>query len=281
MSVTSCTLTGQDGGQQLDYVWNHTRHFLVHTSADTNDDYAVITGGRSASPDPLPEIYAEHPTNSLANCKSVVARRRGDSRTVWDVVAQYDSTVGDGGDTGGNPELIPPELQWSTVHRDRVVEKDIFGNPVVNKANDQFDEPVIADDNTLQLNVTVHRFLFDGGAINSFFMNRVNQNTFYGGAPATVKLSAVQAVPTLQGTTLVWKVTYEFHYRPETWVKQILNRGLRHKVAGAGEPVANDPLVVKNLKANGDLLPDGTPIEPPLLFLVYKEADFTTLGIGS
>lgn len=280
MSVTSSTIAGQQGGQELDYVWRHTRRFVVHTSADTDDDYTVVVGGRSASPDALPALYAQHPTNTLANCKSVKATRRGESRTVWDVVAEYDSTVGDGTGNPENPELIPPEIQWSTVSRERVVEKDTAGDPVVNAAGDQFDEPVLADDHTLQLNVTVQRFLFDGGAISEFFMNRTNDATFYGGAPGTVKLSAVQAVAALSGTVLVWKITYEFHYKKDTWVKQILNRGLRHKVGGAGEPVANDPLVVRNLKENGDLLPDGDPLSPALLYIVYEEADFSTLGIG-
>lgn len=280
MSVTSSTIAGQQGGQELDYVWRHQRRFVVHTSADTDDDYTVVTGGRSASPDALPALYAQHPTNTLANCKSVKATRRGESRTVWDVVAEYDSTVGDGSGNPENPELIPPEIQWSTVSRERVVERDVAGDPVVNAAGDQFDEPVLADDNTLQLNITVQRFLFDGAAIDQFFMNHTNENTFYGGPPDTVKLSAVSAVAALSGTTLVWKITYEFHYKRETWAKKILNRGLRHKVGGAGEPVANSPLIVRNLKANGDLLPEGDPLEDPLEFIVYEAADFSTLGIG-
>lgn len=207
----------------------------------------------------------------------------------WEVTIQYstEDRDGKGGRGSGqhveNPLLRPAKRNWGSLEYSRVVEKDIDGNPVVNKAKQKFDPPLEEEVSIMVLTVERNEAYFDHGLAWAL-SNRVNSATFYGADPRHVKSKAPRGQEIWEGELNYWTITYEFHFHPEGWDPEVLNAGSYYIDANGKKRLPEDDVTGAQhtapilLDTNGNkLAAGGTPIY--LKFETLREYDFNVLGL--
>lgn len=156
----------------------------------------------------------------------------------------------------------PPDLSWSFASYNRLADRayDDEGNlavPIVNTAGDPFDPPTEIDDPRPVLTVVVNLPYPQGysPARAYAYRNAVNADEFFSVPPGYVK-----AVPPVAQRLyhpecgFYWKVTYEFHFNPDGWLRTILNQGTR-QLNAAGDGYASI------LTETGQLATDPVPLD--------------------
>jgi hypothetical protein len=181
-----------------------------------------------------------------------------------------------------DPLNHPIKLSWGENRFEKQVFEDRNGDPVVNSAGDYFDPPVSADDSRPTLRIVRNERTYDPIYANSW-KDTLNADTFFGFAPATVKLSV--PLGELEYNPICgfyYVVTYQFEVNANGWKKQILDQGMRQVVSGVksnilddnGEQISSPALLDGSGKK---LATGGTPAS--LTFEIYQESDFTQLGL--
>ncbi len=193
-----------------------------------------------------------------------------------------------------NPLEDPAELSWSFAPYSRITDQAYDSNgdltvPIVNTAGDAFDPPTEIDDPRPVLTVVVNLPYPDGfDPLRAYeYRNAVNGDTFFNVPPGYVKAAPPVATRMYHPECgFYWKVTYEFHFNPDGWVRTLLNQGTRQlNAAGDGYEsivtetgqLATDPVP---LDTDGVALAAGA--DPVFLdFIVYPIKDFVPFyGFG-
>ena len=248
-------------------------------------------GTKDSDGNPI-EAYFEE--DILVYCNGVEAEQTdvaGDEDGInWIVTATYgyiDFTKQE------NPLDDPPELSWSFASYNRIADRAYDDDgaltvPIVNTAGDPFDPPTEIDDQRPILTVVVNLPYPDGfsPAQAYEYRNAVNADEFF-----AVPAGYVKALPPVAQRLyhaecgFYWKVTYEFHFNPDGWLRTLLNQGTRQlNDAGDGyEPILHSGVPISDpvpLNEGGQpLAPDGDPIF--MDFTVYPVKPFVTFfGFG-
>jgi len=167
---------------------------------------------------------------------------------LWLVTCTYSTEIGNfkeqtgdaGGDTTGggvtdSPVNRPARISFTYVIRQKIFtstpgdtasDPDNFIGPS-NKA-EQFDPPILIDEAIPVLTIARYEDNFDPQILVQY-VNRVNENAFFGFAPRQVKLQNVTVSEEVGDFGVDHReVTYEFHIHPETWDVQALDIGTKY-----------------------------------------------------
>jgi hypothetical protein len=241
--------------QELKKVVREYRRTFLVTTTSFYDEAVTI---RSAAGVPrIGDFYvnAGGVLDVGAWCRSVECEQRDHDPLKWKVVCEYSSETDDpdrkegpgqdARDQSGrgqedkkldNPLLRPPEVEWDGVDYTRVVDQDIFGDPIVNSAGARFDPPLEQDDSRLVLRYTRNEATFNQELAEEF-VNALNSDSFLGRPPYTWLCKKFAGRRQTEDAGVYWQVFYEFHYNRDTWFRSVLDQGYYEKHAGTdGKP---------------------------------------------
>lgn len=272
----SASLSVSDATVTVEYV----RHFKI--ILDNGGPGADVAASSAAS---LPAARQSHPYYWPARVKSISINPEGDDDKIWLATVNYATDVPDESEHPENPLDAPPEIAWSFQQFQRVADKDTDGEPIINKANEQFDPLPEVDDSRLVLSYSRNEASFPVNLAIQY-MDAVNSDTWNGVEAGKVKCQSINAtrqhVATEEGVQYYWSVSYEFHFRYDDWDLHILNQGYRTTLDGEYESASdsegrplNAPVL---LDSDGQELTEGA--DPVFLdFEVYRRLPFATFNI--
>jgi hypothetical protein len=256
----------------------HTRTFRVIT------DSPLVTATEVLLAAGIPRRGDWLPSDTAAYVKTVTPRQDEDNPLLWEVRVVYDTSVEP--DQEENPIARPVEIVWGASQWQRLAEKDIDGNALLNSAGYYFDPPPEADDSRPVLTITRNEAAFNP-TLAIDYQDAVNSNNFLGFDPDQVKVASITAARQFENGVYFWRVTYEFNFRREGWTLKILDQGryrlnrkpIREKNAAGveldGTHVA-DPVPLDGL---GEPLANPTPATVKYRnFKIYKERDFSVFN---
>lgn len=290
MSFTQAKLISKTGTIELG--GKRTYVLTYQTTSDSSSGGAI--GARLASGMPrIGDQYADgDDEDDRAYCtqKQVSSDTERDY-TSWTVVATFSTLTREEKKRRDHPLDRPAEIEFGFDTYEEVVITDINGEVVANSAKQPFDPPVLRDHHRSRLRIVRNEETFDGTIAQSY-MNTINNATFLGGPPKTVKCSSISATrvveefsedETTTEEVIYWKVTYEFQYNEKEWVKRILDAGRYELTEDANNVETWTPIVDDNNEPVADpVFLDGageqseTPVFLP--FDVYEYRNFNGLN---
>jgi hypothetical protein len=180
-----------------------------------------------------------------------------------------------------------PKVSWGMAQFQRIAEKDINGNDVVNSAGIPFNPSVQLDDSRPVLQIVRNELTYDETLAGSF-RDKVNDADFWGYGEKQVKVANISGSREWnQDIGYYWTVSYEFHIKAETWKFKILDAGTMQIKTGGDTKVS--PCLTKDGKPVPEPVPlDGSGVQLAvggtptyLVFDLYDTADFSTLNFDS
>lgn len=219
-------------------------------------------------------------SNPWALCRSIEAKPRDGDQLTWDVDATY-STALDATQIGDNPLLKAPTYSWSFAQftKPAVVDKD--NNAVANSAREQYDPPIEVDDSRPVLSIQRNQASFNISVILNY-VDAVNSDSWFGCNPRQAKMQNIQATNRTENGYTYWDVSYEVHFRQETWDIKPIDRGFHRLRSGGtwehildhrGQKVTQP----KWLDGTGEVNNTSTPVFRT--FRIYREVSFGALGL--
>lgn len=283
MAVTSVSVNAERSGA-IDERGRRTyvRTFTVETD-DSRDGPKVVLAapGIPRKGDPYDCSPAEHDDAAYAGAfavECVAAGSRPDGRKwgQWKVTVTYGQ--GDPGQFNDNPLTWPLRLEWEMARYERVVDRTVEDEAIVNSAGVRFETPVTVDESRLVLKVVRNEATYDPH-LAATRSDKVNSEAFLGAPPRTVKVAGIPGRPFFNNDAggWYWEVSYTFEFNPDGWDKKILDQGYDElgddgelKPFMAGGQKVESP---KPLDGDGRPLPEGEDYVF-LEFKVYEELDF-------
>jgi hypothetical protein len=150
---------------QNDKDWKATRVLMVLGVTDEMSALAAV--------DP---VNAAHPLNSLLAVKTRTAERPGFNLfkvTLGYAIPPDASKFPD----KSNPLADPPRFMWDPGNISEPIDRDIYGNPILNSAGDAFSRDASSDFGTLFLRVTRNQPFYDV-KLHLLYQNRLNSDAF-------------------------------------------------------------------------------------------------------
>lgn len=284
MSVISCReiWRGRDGrfNGLLDY--ELTRVFRVLTDSAYDDTTVILAAGV------LPLVGAADTISPALTVRGYQFRQMEESPKLWLVSVQYSSKLTGGGDPENPDNDVPPldrpvKITWSAQERQRVVERDVNGVPVLNSANDPFDDPLMADDQRLIATVTCNVLAVPSWILS--YRGSMNSDAIVvDGLPvpeecALFKFGSLSEPLTEQGQTYR-RFVYSLHLNEDTWWAVVVDRGWNELSPGAQGGKA--PMTVDGQIPDAPLLLNGNGLRQdaeittgvPLLFQIYRSLPY-------
>lgn len=286
MSVVSVnqTWTGRSGDAAGIGSSRITRTWLAKTDNRFDTEIAVLNSGL------VPVAFVSTlPESPYFLCRNVRASQKSETPFAWDVEAEYsDEPLGkDEKDRQQNPNPLtrPPKISWDSQQYEKPIEKDTSDEAIMNSANDPFDPPPTMDDARWQISITsnvavVPAFVLTlNNKINSSVVN-VDGISF---AAKTLKVQGLRiSEEQLENDVLFRVVTFQLHFRPETWVFKPLDAGFAELVSGEKREILLDdgtkPSAPWPLDGSGAKLASPTPATAVYLTKnIYAETDLSVL----
>lgn len=289
MSVIACveTFEGRSGNQQLEkFTRKYTRTYNVRVNSVA--DTAVTVLGALL----LPPLGSAFPGDPLAICINRSARSDSSTQYIWRVQCEYSSEAPDPDKQDENPLLRPTEFKISTEKQKEGIDADINGNKLVNSAGDPFLPPIERDGTLIKLTATKNLAI---AAFNSAtaleYVDKVNDDTWQGFPPFSVKLESVEASQKWESNMTFWATTWNFSVKmtreDDAWIGgwspiRILDQGYHELVDGERRAISEQLGRAKStptlLDGNGAVLPEED--DPVFLeFELYEQKDFDTLPL--
>jgi hypothetical protein len=304
MAVFSVNLVpgGRSSSINENFERTYTRNFIVISDDIADDEYYIRTHlGIS--------LFAGHPDDAAARLKSISVQEgerlsdaRGDGSghagAKWNATLEYGLIHPLETTTTGIPENQPIEVSINGEIYEKAIDLDIAGNPIVNKAGDKFDPPVVRDQTRCRIEITQNLSTLSAGGANPIavllgYANSINSDVWFGFPVKTVKFQPPTIVPKYSqfSDVVYYRVTYTFDFDPEGWTKQVENAGFRQLVTSGGV-TTQQPILVDGAFATSACYLDavGHYLPPPinsstfvvLSFDVYQAIPFTsTFGFPS
>ena len=321
MSVQSVKLMFENATLKIDNKLSrvYTHDFLIEMTSPYDTQADVELGMFSTGPDAIPSIWSAYavgasgttPINAGSFLQDIDLKRKddSDSNRYWIASCTWSPP-----DPGEDPEFVANPLDRPTTYQldwgnyTKVIERDIFGNPVLNSADDWFVPGLEMDDARPILIATKNMWpLDDIIALSIYYKNAVNTDAFYGAGTREAKVdNIVSGGIQTENDYQFYTVNMRIQFNEESWDRRVLDRG-SHAYTGPKSGTPTPPKErVKAWDEDGNvkdpveyldfanLNPDGTQVnevdgdEPSFLeFRVYQERAFTTggpfgngLGIG-
>jgi hypothetical protein len=315
MSIVRSDEISTGNGGKIEYrdkkfMRTSTRVFRVQCDQDHDEQY-ILNNAYLATPDPVPVLFAVHPTSNAIRVRSIDPRPEtsvGERRTSYIVTVSYDNEVPDDeGDQEEDPlqRRIRYRLDWETY--EKVLPRDLEGRPIENTVKDAFDPPLTEEEERPVLVVTRNE---DAANLNSIvatavlYRGAVNSDTVLGWPKGHVRLRRITMsdlkTENVQDTTQeYYEVTYEFAFKeedlppagkfeqidgsdPEPWDRLVLNQGFSYyATANASESkVSIKGSSPRKIKSNGTLFA-ATDTDPYYYraFRTKRRMPFNALGL--
>jgi hypothetical protein len=244
VTVISCKRSRESPSLQIDKSGSGiiTVQWVAESNDGTDGVKQILAGAQAIAaqgdnvPVPAhgaPYQWPEESDGSIFLLEISVQRRHDASRILWTIEGKYSAR--DPGDPPGeenpNPIERPVKYRLEHVTYSEVVDEDRAGNPIVNAAGQEFDEP-LEDEKARPVLVVEKNYaaLSQIIALNAAFSGRVNSDTFLGQPPRTWFCHTIPSSDLLtapNGTTY-YTATFRLEYNHRTWDRKILNRGFKH-----------------------------------------------------
>jgi hypothetical protein len=262
----------------------YVMRFRVVTN-DPNDGPQVVSFGVDpttgvAVPNRGDRYVWGHDADLACRCNQLEIQQHADNPRVWDVTAHYTTQARDRND---NPLQRPTSIRFGFAKFERVAERDVNGQAIVNSAGSYFDPPPMMDDSRPTIVMVRNEPSFNA-ALAMDYQDAVNSAAWFGFPAGTAKVSQISASDHWENDVYYWEVTYEFEIRREGWTLRLLDQG-RYERSGTnvrpildanGDPV-QDPVL---LNGSGSRLDNPGPSTAVFLnFDVYKQRDLNALGL--
>lgn len=193
----------------------------------------------------IPARFEVHPEDSQSVAYKGSCRSQGDERGYYLVTITYSNKHKE------DVTLERPDVSWEDEEYEKVADKDINGDAILNAAGDRYEEPVTFSDSRPVLKHSRNEQFFD--QLQAYRYNRsINSDTFYGAAPGTMRVK-ITAQQMWRDDIEYWRVTYLFRYNPDGWQPEVLEQGLYQKsdIGTPGSPVyLKTPCTVKGKSVN-------------------------------
>jgi hypothetical protein len=253
MSVTRFqeVASGQLADEDSKYVRNYTRSFIAETNSKSDGPAAIRAYAGT------PALWSAHPDDAQALCQSVNIQQGEPSPTghFFTVSTKYSTKYDQ--QQQQNPLDEPVKQSLSFTHTQRALDRDIDDIPITNTSGDKPSEPAMITES-----YPVLRFVRNEAtipvALALQYIDRINSDTFYGGAAGTMRVTNISSSDQqTKNDVQFYTVTYEIEYRAKTWKLKYLNEGYNaRRTDGSKIRVAgSDPRL---LEADGD--PSGTGV---------------------
>lgn len=274
----------------------HTETFIIQTDSDEHSPYEVSRMARRVGPNPLPALFDRHPHDNYARVKNVQVTQDDSTTRVFKAVVKYDTTEQqtEGPKWTPHPLQRPPKYQLELMQFERVIEKDIYGNAIVNSIGQPFDPPLMHDD-CRQVLVATRNIgtLGEIVQLQQFYKDAINVNPFYGARPRQAKVMSITAGDKQKENNVeFYEVTIRVAFKEDggTWVREVLNQGMGRlreadnfdtlTTKGDDGEFINTPILLRldGTQITQEDINDG---EQPtyLKYHTYPERDFRGLGI--
>lgn len=179
------------------------------------------------------------PTNALARAKTIHIEPLGgggaggddsgeSNEYAWIIEVNYDTEA----EAEENPLSRAAVVTWERAAYEKPCDRDIEGNPIINSAGQAFDPPVMKDDSRAVLKIVKNFATYDD-VLYEPYQDAVSSAPFKGRPRLTWKCAGITGVSKKENSVSFYEVTFEFHYRKETWIKSILDQG-RYELGPAG-----------------------------------------------
>jgi hypothetical protein len=242
-------------------------------------DTPFATTSYIASTPGLPTVNLSVSPNGIGICRSLNAVQRELASLYWDVTAEYSSAVDERSNIQ-NPQVDP--VTWIPVYETKferlqeVVTRDKNGDPIVNSANQPFDngltvsrfipiwefyqiEPPIGDEAVIARNETINSAIFKGRAVNTLLLTIMSSVVgFYYGQRRRL-------------------TQYAIRYNVRTWKHKRLDVGTVYKSGSDLLPYTDKygNVIAGGLNGTGGKVSVGT--DPSVLeFDMFDTLDFST-----
>jgi hypothetical protein len=288
MAVVSCLETARGTGVSGRYgeTFTFTRKWIIRVDAPATSRVLIANAASVAFGDSYPDF-----TNHKA-MEFDLTEESGDGMMWQLVVKYYIPPVENTPDSTGMPKDC-----WSGAGSTTSIPvfKDKDGGLIVNSAKDPIEG---AERESSEFTLTLTKCYADlsWSSIATSRSNTVNSGTWNGSSARTWKAafrSAHKKEATVSGSTSqtkpYWEVTWEFHYRSETWDFKPWDVGFNQLVDSNGSPAQD------GTKRAAILGADKKPVKSPvalafgiaqtpgsqpsaLQFRLYQETDFSVFG---
>lgn len=275
----------------------YTQVFLVGTDSPLDGSQIARTAidpkGGPVIPQPGTFYVAGNEFDLGCFIKSVEAHEVGETGMLWEVSVTADSEMPDPPRDQENPLDRPPEVSWSFAQFQRVAEKDMAGNAILNSAGQPFDPPIQVDDSRPVCDIERNEDTFDPNIVFAY-KDAINSDALdIGGLtvlPGQAKMSNIGARRQFENSQYYWKVNYQIQVKADGWALSILDQGW-YKTGNNGKPTpclddqGNEVTSPVLLDGNGGQLtlppaPAGQPGGPFFkTFDVYPELPFAALAL--
>lgn len=248
-SVQSCTLNRYIAEAEAD-----ERNRGVYTLS-----YQIVTDGAmgakalanealSSSPHPLPSLWSTYSylgdTDSYSYARKYRIKQRDKSGKLYDITVTFmplePGNNQNFADT--NPLSRPPVVNWDREVYTDLVEKDINGNPILNKVNKRYDDPVEVERTrrvlVAEINVANMGYAFSHQLTYENAINSSNWDIFGNASVVVPQYAAICRVvdahaQITEGGTTYFTELYRIAIKnsdekPATWQRSILEQGFQY-----------------------------------------------------
>lgn len=223
VSVTETTDRGSDFSDDL--VRDYTRTFRVQTTSP-------LVGAISVKNAPgIPAMYSSYifgtDLDRFAFVVNVATKQDQDMPTFWLVTCKYSSKQDKPQiQQNENPLLRAPDVQWIGAEYTRPFVRDHKGRAVVSSAGNTFDPSPETEDSRPVLTITRNEAQYNAG-LALRYKDATNSDTFKGAQPNCAKIKFIPGVQQYENGIIFFKVTYEIHFRPEGFLRRVLDQDYR------------------------------------------------------
>jgi hypothetical protein len=203
----------------------YTRTFWIVTDSVLDD--GLIIGNTFGVPKVGDTYKYVNSMDKLATCVNVQIKQHPDNKFLWELTASYDTSrffdlV------QNNPLNVPPEISWDGAEYNRVMVRDSLGVPAVNSSKEWFDPPIEEEDSRTVLTIVRNEATFNENLAIAY-RNACNSDVFCNLAvlPRQAQIKKFSGRRAIDAGMVYWTVTYEIHFRRETFDLFVLDQGFR------------------------------------------------------
>ena len=289
MSIESVSLLpGLEATATDDFRVVYTAHYRVITTSATDGPLTVMNASA------LPTLWSSFSVGDSdvnAFVKKISVKQSTDVRTMWDVTVNWEPLrPGQTPDDEYQDRFNRPIRYWiESVNYTDIVEVDQAGDPIVNSANQAFDEPLTEERSRIVLCAekpfaTLQEII----DLNLSHAMSVNTDTFYGATARQCLCRPILCSQLMTENDISFYLgTFRIEFNEDTWDRKVVDRGFL-TIDGDCESTADHANAIDkdgNFTAEPVLLDsDGTALGPcetgtPLVFETIRQTAFSELGI--
>lgn len=281
MAVTECrvqydsqSFSGNYRGQETIPV-----EWLITCDSRQDGPRTIKQQARTVGPEPLPNYGQPYAVGNdydeFFYVRDIALARVPGSDRLWIATVTYDNTI-DGTQASENPLLRKPVDDWDFEQFQRLVFRDLNGDPVVNSAGTPI--KMYADDSRPILTYTRNEANYPASILA--YQDVINSDDFLIFPARTAKVS-VRAGKRFENGISYYETKYVFHFRWDGWRNEVVNEGSLFRFVKLGIDfglVSTPDGSIINLDDQGRPLGPGEGLTFST-FRIYREASFAPLNI--